>query len=252
MSALALDDSRLLDTWDRAASLARPWRELALLESASGIPVDELARLTIGERDRLLLALRIGTFGNRLECETRCPSCDTRLELELDASQLIVPPKEIESSDLELVDDGWSVQFRLPDSFDVAASQGAPDTLAERCISVVREPPEAESDPSSLLLLRTTREPSYSMTHVRERVAERMAALDPQADVSLDLSCAACHHQWQAPFDPAVFLFREVDGHVARLTAEVHQLARAYGWSESSILRMGETRRRRYLSLLLQ
>ena len=89
--SIALDDSRLIDTWDRAARLARPWRELALLESASGIAVDDLARLTIGERDRLLLALRIGTFGNRLECETRCPACDTRLELSFDATELLTP-----------------------------------------------------------------------------------------------------------------------------------------------------------------
>jgi hypothetical protein len=228
-SAIALDDLHLFDTWDRAAALSRPWRELALLESASGIPVGELARLTIGERDRLLLALRIGTFGNRLECETRCPACDARLELSFNASSLMVPVREINEADLEISVDDAIVRFRLPDSNDIAAALRGED-LAQR---VLHSP---DSHPSRL---RTT-------------LAARIAELDPQSEISLDLNCGACGHQWQSPFDPAAFLFREVEAHVARLTNEVHQLARAYAWSEESILAMGATRRRRYLSLVLQ
>jgi len=79
-----------------------------------------------------------------------------------------------------------------------------------------------------------------------------MSELDPQADVSLNLNCAACGHEWQSSFDPAAFLLSEVDGYAARLTGEVHRLARAYGWSEASILEMSPVRRQRYLSLLLQ
>jgi hypothetical protein len=233
MSAIVLDDSRLIDTWDRAAALARPWRELALLESATGIPVDELARLTIGERDRLLLALRIGTFGNRLDCETRCPACDTRLELSFDAFQLLTPSPRREEADFEIVDDDWTVRFRLPTSNDIAAMPDA-DELALALTSVV------------------SGSESVSTARIRQRVSERMAVLDPQADISLDLGCVACEHRWQAPFDPAAFLFREVEAAVSRLTSEVHQLARAYAWSEESILAMGATRRRRYLDLVAQ
>jgi len=260
-AAIALDDSRLFDTWDRAAALARPWRELALLEGASGIPVDELACLTIGERDRLLLAVRIGTFGNRLECETRCPSCETRLELSFDAASLMVPSKPVNDDDLELTIDERTVRFRLPDSNDVAAALSgediasrlvipSPSSVIPRRDSEARdhslgqavEPPRHESDPSSLSRLGMT----------QARIAERIAELDPQADIFLDLNCGACGHRWQSPFDPAAFLFRELEAHVARLTSEVHVLARAYAWSEESILAMGATRRRRYLNLVLQ
>jgi hypothetical protein len=83
-------------------------------------------------------------------------------------------------------------------------------------------------------------------------VAQRIAELDPQAEIVLDLNCAVCDHRWQAPFDPAAFLFREAEAAVARLTNEVHQLARAYAWSEESILAMGAARRRRYLNLVSQ
>lgn len=244
MNAIALDDSRLLDTWDRSAMLDRPWRELALLESACGIPLETLARLSIGERDRLLLALRIGTFGQHLECETACPACGTRLQLALDASQLIVPQRTVAESEFEFTDDAWTVRFRLPNSSDLAAcsanevaGESAEDVLAERCMTVTAPDQSA---------------PVVLPNRIRARVAERMSVLDPQADVSLNLNCASCNHEWQAPFDPAAFLLREVDSYAARLTVEVHQLARAYGWSEGSILEMGSVRRRRYLSLLLQ
>ena len=125
MQAIAFDDSRLLDTWDRAASLERPWRELAVLAGASGQSIDDLARLSVGTRDRLLLAVRIGTFGSRLDCETSCPACGTRLELSLDARDLVVPERDISMSELELSDDEWTVRFRLPDSTDIAASAKA-------------------------------------------------------------------------------------------------------------------------------
>ena len=241
MQAIAFDDSRLLDTWDRAAALERPWRELAVLAGASDQSIDDLARLSVGTRDRLLLGVRIGTFGSRLDCETTCPACGTRLELSLDARDLVVPEREIDTSELELSDDGWTVRFRLPDSTDIAASAKVADAgavLAERCLAVMSgERPAAISE-----LPR----------RVRDRVTTRMAELDGQADVSLDLNCAACAHRWQAPFDPAAFLLREVAEYAARLTTEVHQLARAYGWSEESILAMGPVRRRRYLSLVVQ
>jgi len=186
-----------------------------------------------------LLALQIGMFGSRLDCETMCPTCATRLELSLDASELVIPERKIEPHELELSDDDWTVRFRLPDSTDIAASVGASDdVLAERCIALIDR--KGNTEVGALPIT------------IRERVAERMAALDPQADVSLDLSCAACGHRWQSPFDVASFLFREVDAHVARLTREVHQLARSYGWSEASILAMGSVRRRRYLALVLQ
>jgi hypothetical protein len=41
-----------------------------------------------------------------------------------------------------------------------------------------------------------------------------------------------------------------VTTHARRLLREVHELARAYHWSEADILRLDRRRRRRYLALL--
>ena len=78
----------------------------------------------------------------------------------------------------------------------------------------------------------------------------QMRRLDPQAEIELKLDCAECRHHWVARFDIAHFLWREVEVEAARLLGEVHQLARAYGWSEPEVLALSPTRRRAYLAML--
>jgi hypothetical protein len=164
MHAIALDDSRLLDTWDRAATVERPWRELVLLESACGIPFETLAHLSVGERDRLLLAIRIGTFGARLECETACPTCNARLQLALDATQLLVPPRTVDASELLLTDGEWAVSFRLPDSTDLAACRTAMEQTP-RMFSLIAVCPVRAEEISA----------DRRSCSLRERVVERMS-----------------------------------------------------------------------------
>jgi hypothetical protein len=238
MPPLATDDATLLDAWEATTALARPWRELALLAGTSGEPVDALARLPIGERDRRLLALRAGTLGDRLDCETACPACGERLELALGASALACEP--VQPGGTALLEEGdWRVRFRPPTSADLAASIGEPAagrTLLACCVveCAHRDVPQAPRDlPADL----------------RDALAARMAALDPQADVRLDLDCPACGHGWQAELDVGGFVLAEIETHAMRVLGEVHGLARAYGWSEADVLALSPARRRRYLEL---
>jgi hypothetical protein len=77
-----------------------------------------------------------------------------------------------------------------------------------------------------------------------------MALHDPQSAIDLSLTCPACGHAWQATFDIADFLWREVTARARRLVSDVHTLALAYGWREDDILAMGDGRRRMYLDLV--
>src|SRR5215212_4725652 len=95
-------DATLLDVWDDTCALERPWRELAVLAAACGESPARLATLSIGERDRLLLAARARTFGRRMDCETSCAWCNARLELSLDAVELSVSPNVVDDDDLEV------------------------------------------------------------------------------------------------------------------------------------------------------
>lgn len=234
-----IDDGGLLNAWERGLDSARPWRELALLGLVDQRPLEQLAGLPIGERDRLLLDLRARLFGRRMDCETDCPSCGERLELELDAAKLVQPTRT-RPVDPQLTHDGWTVTVRPPDSADIAACAGADDpeqVLLDRCVSVaVRGGAARDSMPPG----------------VHELTVQRMAELDPEAELMLDTTCPACAERWELPVDPAGFVLSEVDSHVRRLFVEVDRLARAYGWGEAEILGLGAQRRRGYLELAAQ
>ena len=221
-------DAALLDVWERTSSLERPWRELALLELAGETSVEEAARLPVGERDRRLLALRTMLFGRWIPCETRCGTCDDRLEMELDG-------EGIANGSAAAHADGWiaegSVRVRPPDSMDIAAALVADDPAAailERCL----EPGSASASES-----------------VRASAIGRMAELDPGAEIWLEATCPACGSSWTVPLDPAAIVVEEVDRHARRVLREVDQLARAYGWREPDVLALSPARRRAYLGL---
>ena len=81
-------------------------------------------------------------------------------------------------------------------------------------------------------------------------VAERMEAVDPQANAELILACPSCDHEWQALFDIAPFLYAEIRAWAHRLLRDVHTLASAYGWREADILAMSRWRRDAYLAMV--
>ena len=84
---------------------------------------------------------------------------------------------------------------------------------------------------------------------VTEAVAKALESANPQAEVELLVTCDACGHNWTAPFDIAHFLWSELDIWARQTLREVAWLARAYGWSETDILRLPAPRRRHYLKL---
>jgi len=83
---------------------------------------------------------------------------------------------------------------------------------------------------------------------VRE-VVERMAALDPQADTRINLSCPDCQYRWSEVFDVVSFFWTEIDAWARRLLRDVNVLARAYGWREHDILALSPMRRQLYLAM---
>ncbi|HEV2950913.1 MAG TPA: hypothetical protein VGZ51_02325, partial [Actinomycetota bacterium] len=131
---MSVDGTALLDCWERARSLARPWRDLTLLELVESDSTADLARLPVGERDRRLLDLRTSLVGRTIECETDCPACGERLALELDAERFrTVAPADV---DRTVRCAGRTIRVRPPDSSDLAACLEAADpeqTLVARC-----------------------------------------------------------------------------------------------------------------------
>jgi hypothetical protein len=241
----------LVSVWERA--LARPPvdQALVLLSLASpGSSLEDMAELSIGERDGRLLTLREQLFGRQVDCVARCPQCGQRLELTCDVDDLRRPAPALpheSRGELALIKDGYLVRFRVPNSADLASASGlaAPEAAREhllgRCIqSVVR--PDDDVDVEGA-------DGQHLPASVTEAIVARMSEADPQSDTRLAVTCPDCHHHWVALFDIAGYLMREVDDWVVHVLREVHTLARAYGWREADILAMTPARRQVYLAL---
>jgi hypothetical protein len=236
----SLTASRLLAAWEQGAGQIPLERAYALL--AVAFPAEDrslLIDLDVAERDAKLLELHELLFGGRMEGLADCPACQERVEMSFQASELIASQaRQPGPSEYQLERDGHWVHFRLPASRDLYMAMAEPPdrrrrSLAERCI--------LETRPG---------EPAQLPEAVITAMSERMAEVAPLADVWFALTCPACGHQWQAPFDIASYLWAEVEAWSYRTLQEVHSLARAYGWSEAEILGLSAWRRQFYLSLL--
>jgi hypothetical protein len=253
----ALSASQLLGVWERA--LQRPHAERALALLAPACPemsLPELARLSVGRRDSLLLTLREWTFGPRLACRAQCERCGEPLELSFEVSDIrAVRHAGGDAEALTLSVDDYEVTFRLPNSQDLSAVAaaveadggaggedlaGARESLLARCVLRVVERGEEKAEGGVVSLPE----------RVREALAERMAEADPQSDVQLALSCPACGHRWSVAFDIVSYFWGEITAWAGRTLREVHTLASAYGWREEDILAMSPWRRHAYLEMV--
>lgn len=248
----ALSALELLSVWERGLTQSFVQRALTLLAAAcSETTLDELARLSIGQRDALLLTLREWTFGSQLVSVATCPECGDRLELTFNVADIRVAATTLPAEEFSLSVADYEVRFRLPNSLDlVAVTSQTPlaqvghhdmvtsqQALLERCLLTACY--RGETQPIDRL-------PS----NVLDTVVEQMTLADPQAEVLLSLSCPSCSHQWKSAFDIVSFFWSEINAWAFRTLREVHILASAYGWREVDILAMSPYRRQLYLEMV--
>ncbi|MFL6211736.1 MAG: phage baseplate protein [Pyrinomonadaceae bacterium] len=241
----ALSASKLLSVWEQAVGQPPVARSLALLAAAFPEQTpEELAHLSIGRRDRLLLALREQTFGSRLVCRTPCQRCCEPLELTFNVADIRAPTAAATTAEaLTLQAGDYEVLFRLPNSLDLSALADCRDVAAGELLLLARCLLHVSADGQA-------RAAEELPGDVREAVVRHMAEADPQADVQLTLACPACGHRWLAAFDIVSYFWSEINAWAQRILREVHTLAAAYGWREEDILAMSPPRRHIYLEMV--
>ncbi|MEL6854287.1 MAG: phage baseplate protein [Cyanobacteria bacterium J06607_13] len=239
----ALSAAELLTVWERGMSLAAPQRALLLLSAAHPkSTLDQLAQLSVGQRDAQLLTLREQILGSQIVSLATCPQCGNTLELTFEVADIRLSDHVESTANLSLQLDGYEVEYRLPNSEDLAEISKlanvstATQLLQQRCLCSVHYRDEKIS-------------PEQIPPEVNQAMLAQMAQADPQADIQLDLSCSDCGHQWQAAFDILTFFWQELTVWAQRILQEVHQLASAYSWSEADILAMSPQRRQIYLEM---
>jgi endogenous inhibitor of DNA gyrase (YacG/DUF329 family) len=201
--------------------------------------------MSIGERDARLLKFREWIFGSRLINVSQCPHCATPIEWETDIKDIrlqeVLP--EVSAKTLQLETDGFNIDFRLPNSFDIMevfsnpALAADPAKFVTGCILSVRHK-DKEYKPDAL------------PQKIIDKIEQRMNDEDPQADIKMVLNCPDCEKQWEASFDILNYLWLEIDNWAKRLLKEVAALAKAFSWSEKDILNLSYQRRRMYLEMI--
>ena len=240
----ALSTNELLEAWERGAGLSAAERASLLLGAAyTDLTQQQIAQLSIGKRDRYLLLLREQTFGSRLDGTATCPCCAVHLEFRVNTADICSPQRKESEGTLEATHADYFVQFRLPNSFDLASIDSAADPgtnrqhLLQRCVVEARR--------GSVGIA-----PAELPAAVATTVTQCMAVADPQADVQLALACPDCQHTWEMQFDIISYFWDEIDAWANRLLLEVHSLASSYGWREADVFALSPGRRQAYLELI--
>src|SRR5689334_9414463 len=114
----ALSTEQLLAVWELGVSQPAGQRALALLAVAcvEDAPPEQLAQLSIGQRDACLLALRERTFGPELTCVAGCPACGELVEFGFNVAETGGGPAFDSPGTFEVEHEGCAVCFRLPNS----------------------------------------------------------------------------------------------------------------------------------------
>ncbi|MEU6066878.1 hypothetical protein ABZ864_20920 [Streptomyces sp. NPDC047082] len=221
----------LLDAWEAGWSRDPLRRGLALLAAARRTTPTAAAEVSVGRRDRALFAFRAALFGTAVDAVSRCPGCDTEVEVAFDQRELLAENEPAAGDAATVRAGGRDVPVRMPTSADLAAVLDAdvPDpeeALVRRCA------PPGEPAPAAAA------------------VAAAWTAADPLIDPCVGLACPDCGLAWEEPFDIVGYLWAELDIWGRRTLLEVHELARAYGWTETQTLALSPWRRQCYLGLV--
>ena len=238
----------LLQVWETSCGEHPIRRALALLDAAWPRPdLDSWARAPIGHRDAWLLDLHRVLFGAEIATTTRCPRCHERLDIAFRAEDVGLPPPtepHAPAGAFRLSADGYEVDYRLPTSEDllaVTAQAVDPESVAagllDRCILAAKRRGRA-------VATAALPEP------VVASLAAGVQAADPGVEIRVALACEDCGYAWEIDFDPVLHVAAELDDWAQRLLAEVHSLARAYGWAERDIVAMSPLRRQIYLDMV--
>jgi hypothetical protein len=199
---------------------------------------DDVRGLRVGDRDRIVLALRRALSGDELECVCPC-ACGETLELTLSIGDLVSGetaeplPRTAEAA----LGSGGTVRVR-------AASGADQERAAE----------QARTDPEGAvrgLVAGCVVEPSEELDGDRLALAsELLEQLDPGAEILLRGSCPSCGAELVALLDPGSYLWTELERWNEALDLEIHTLASHYHWSEGDIVALTPERRARYLELV--
>lgn len=194
----------------------------ALLEDGAA------AELVAADRDRLLAALHLYAFGDRIESTLTCAQCAQPFDLHFSLSGLMESiDRRTPSAQWKALGDGRfenasGETVRLPTGSDELAVAALPLADGEDVLRRRAEWPDDE---------------------VLEEIA-------PLVDLELVAPCAECRHPHTVRFDIQSYFLTALAAERRRLLAETHRIAAAYSWSLAEILSLTRNDRRAFVELI--
>lgn len=227
--------------WERGRGRLPVQRALELLSAACpGESREALGLRSIRDRDAALFELREATLGSEICGIVDCPVCGDKLEFSFTASDLLGRYGPESPAEFELDLGEYQLRLRTPNSADLLAAaenglEEARQGFFHRClISAHRNGQAVGEFPAEMV----------------QAAGEKMAEIDPAANVHLAVSCASCGHRRAVAFDIGSFFWTEIEACAVRLLNEVHELASGYGWTERDILTLSALRRQFYVEAM--
>jgi hypothetical protein len=229
-----MNEAEILGLWE-AGRMLHPL-DRGVLAARAGSPGADgnAADWPLGRRNRALAQLHCAVFGGMLRGWARCPACGEQLEFDFDGRRLVDAAPDREG---RLVAVGeW--RFRLPTSRDLAAASTEASEAAAT-LRLLSDCWAGEERPHA----------AWNDEDVR-RIEEGMSEADPLAEIRLHFDCPQCSASFDESLDLPSFVWAQIDSQARATLAEIHELAIAYGWSESAILALSPARRGAYLKMV--
>lgn len=201
---------------------------------------DELARLTAGDRERLLLAICSRLLGVEADLVSSCPSCQSVVEVPISFRDLLsARPGSLERR-CSLGEGAWIAVLDPPTGAMLEeALVAGPDSarrLLEECLASLSDAQGNSVSPMAL------------PQDCEIELAEKLLALDPLAECRIAVECPHCAVGYEPLLD-GFSLLKTAFGSADALYGDVYRMARAYHWSEADILALPLSRRAHYLAI---
>jgi hypothetical protein len=192
--------------------------------------------IAISDRDRLLAAVYVRTYGPRIKSTVNCQRCDQPFDLDFSLTDVCqVLSQSAKQAEIERCEDGSyrllsGQRFRLPTGRD------------ELEVSKL-SPEEAAAELLARCLLEKGGEDQFAVQAAMETVG-------PLLLLDLGAVCPECGEEQEVRFDVQSYVLRSLAQDRQRLALDIHRLATAYGWSREEILSIPRSQRRAYIALI--
>jgi hypothetical protein len=241
------DEAQLLNAWEQGFDQTLQVKAFKLFELARpDLTESQALGMSVGSRDSTLIDFRRRIFGRSADVVATCTSCNEQFEATLDLAEMQFGNKLDASDPFHVELEGYSLLLRTPRVVDLISLSKDDDKSAIRenilsnCIITAMTPANELANPRTL------------PNSVKQLIDQRLASHDSAADITLEFSCPHCEKHSSQIFDIVTLLVKEVQNWARGMLQDIHALARAYGWSEDSILSMSAARRQTYIDLVSQ